>query len=517
MRTTPGQFEAESVRTPPESGIGIFKGFVSGGEICARALRVVAGVLPLVGAPASARASDVPGVGGDVFGVEDGVPKNPAAPLLDESLCAFGTPGRPLSLPEAVARALCANPKTRQSWAAIKTRAAAVGVAAGAFLPTLSSTWQDGRDRTSTMLNDHPEYDSDTMATPYSGSVSLSWVLYDFGGRQAAHENAADLLAAAQATHQATLQTVFDTVAKDYYAAQAARGAWVAAVETERMARDSLAVATHRVDRGVAPVSDALQAETALDQARLALSKAESDGQDALGQLAVDMALRPDTPLDLPEVGAGVEPDDDFRQSVAALIDEAVRHHPALRAVQAQAQAAQAEIRQTEAEGLPSVSLIGHYSRDTQPIAESLGLPTMAATRSDYYAGLQLTIPLFEGFSRTYKIHAARAEAERQRAAVDETRDKIALDVWTAYQALTMTTRNLGASAELLRVAQRSFDAAQNRYRTGVGSMIELLNAQSAVAGARRQRIRSLTDWRASRLDLAASLGRLDISMAEGP
>jgi outer membrane protein len=46
----------------------------------------------------------------------------------------------------------------------------------------------------------------------------------------------------------------------------------------------------------------------------------------------------------------------------------------------------------------------------------------------------------------------------------------------------------------------------------GVGNILELLNAQSSLAAAKRERIQSLTDWRSARLQLAAKLGRLGMS-----
>jgi hypothetical protein len=51
----------------------------------------------------------------------------------------------------------------------------------------------------------------------------------------------------------------------------------------------------------------------------------------------------------------------------------------------------------------------------------------------------------------------------------------------------------------------------RSRYEKGVGSIIELLSAQSALANARQRRVESLLDWRTARLQLAASLGRLNL------
>jgi outer membrane protein len=83
--------------------------------------------------------------------------------------------------------------------------------------------------------------------------------------------------------------------------------------------------------------------------------------------------------------------------------------------------------------------------------------------------------------------------------------------VWTSYQALQGATKNVKNSETLLDIAQRSFAVAQRRYQVGAGSILELLNAQSSYASAKRQRIQALTDWRSVRLQLAAHLGRLDM------
>ncbi|PKU21374.1 TolC family protein [Telmatospirillum siberiense] len=452
----------------------------------------------------------------DPFDADGDIPQTPASSMLGGGACAFGAPGQPLSLTEAVERALCGHPKTMAAWAGIKEQAAAVGVAKGAYLPTFSGSVQEMRDGSKTKVVGHPELETSVVSTAYSAGISLSWVLYDFGGREAALDNATELLAAAQASHQAALQLVFATVAKDYYAAQARQSLLTAALETERMAKHGFDIATRLVHTGVSPVSDALQAETVLVQAQVDRARAEGDARSAVGLLAADMMLRPDTPVTLPDADTGLKPDAAFENAVSALIDDAVRRHPSVRAAEAQLRAAEAGIRRTEAEGLPTVSLVGRSSRDNQPVSEGLGLRSYAATKTDKYVGLQVTVPLFEGFQREYKVRQAKAQTEAQQASLDDTRRQVGLDVWTAYQAVQTATQNLVRSAKLLDIAQQSCTVSQRQYTIGTGSMIELLNTQSALAAAKRQKVQSLADWRTSRLDLASKLGRLAMDGIEG-
>ncbi|MFP3276923.1 MAG: TolC family protein [Paraburkholderia sp.] len=444
------------------------------------------------------------------------VPVTAAASMSgDESLriCVFGALPDPLPLEEAVERALCNNPKTRESWANVKIAAADVGAARGAYLPTVSGNWQGVRDDTRTDVIGHPEFSSNYRNSVLrTESVSLNWVLYDFGGRAAALANANSLLVAARASQQAALETAFAAVAKDYYAAQAAQGAYVASQEIEQTAHDSFRAATGRVDKGVAPISDELQAQTSWAEAVTNRTKANGDWQTALGTLDSDMDLDASTPVTLPVVGDGVKPDAEFLESVDELIQEAKRSHPSVLAAQAQLEAAAQKVKETRAEGLPSLSLVAKYSWNNQPTTLEVGIPQFPTNGREWYLGFQVTIPIFEGFTRTYQIHEAEAKTELQRDTLNEVEQQVGLDVWTSYQAVKTATDNLDNTAMQLDVASRSYEAAQRRYQVGVGNILELLNAQSSLAAAKRERIQSLTDWRSARLQLAAKLGRLGMS-----
>ncbi len=446
----------------------------------------------------------------DPFETERAVPRVAAGSLIgSEADCRFGPVGEPLQLKEAIERALCNNNQTRQAWIGIKVQAAAVGESRGAFLPKVSAEIDATHDEALGRVQGHPELSSSDTSGFESGNVSLSWVLFDFGGRDAALRNATSLLAAAQAGHDGVLQTVFATTAQDYYAAQAATGVLAAAVDAEKASRGSYEAASARVDKGVAPVTDALQAQTALAQATYNRAKAAGDLQVALGVLAADMNLRADTTLALPDPYDGVQPNAEFDRSVSELMNDAARTHPEVRQAQAQLDAAVAKVDSVRAQGLPSVSLVVGSSRNNRPVSPSLGQPLYPATGRDMSFGIQVSVPLFSGFSTLYQVKQAQAQVELQQVALDDSRRQVELGVWTAYQHLQTATQNLDNSIKLLEAAHASREATQARYVSGVGSIIEQLAAESALVAAVSQRLQALTDWRSSRLQLAGKLGAL--------
>jgi outer membrane protein len=244
---------------------------------------------------------------------------------------------------------------------------------------------------------------------------------------------------------------------------------------------------------------------TTYAQASLDRAKANGEFKNAHGTLAIAMGLSANTPLIIEEQSEKL-PDTDFVKSVDALIEDAKSSHPSLIAAQAQLQAAKATVDAAKAEGLPTVALTGAVSYNDQ-----IGIaPGDTVTENDNI-GVQVNIPLFEGLGRSYRIQSAKAQVESKTADLANTEQQISLDVWKSYQSLQTETENLKSTDNLSQSAKQSFNVAQGRYKAGVGTIIELLNAQSSLASSRQQRIKALSNWRTARLKLAGSLGKLGL------
>ena len=395
---------------------------------------------------------------------------------------------------EVVDLALCQNPKTREVWANARSQAALVGVAQANFLPSLDGKIGVTQSQTNAA--------NSANTTQRSLSLTLSWLLYDFGARTATLENARQLLNAAASTLDATVQTVFLSAFQSYYNAQAARAAVTAARESETASRESLTAAEVRYTVGTGTPADRLQAQTAWSQATLNRIKAEGTLRNAFGTLANVMGLDASQPLTLDNIPER-EPEASFERDVDALIDEAKQRRPDLKAAEAQVKASQANVDYTRASGLPTLSLgtgPGWQKNDS------------ISTHSNSI-GLTLSVPIFSGFDTTYKIRSAQARADAANAQRDDIRLQVALDVWTAYQNLTTAGQTIRTTVDLLASAEQSERVALGRYKAGVGNILDVLNAQSALATARLQRIQALLDWNVSRAMLAKAVGTLDHSL----
>lgn len=432
----------------------------------------------------------------DPFATEAMLPLRASPQLaarVGDAPCARALPQTPMTALDAVDLALCNHPQTREVWAAARAQVALIGVARAAWLPTLDGKL--GSARTFTEQRDYNQH---------SAALSLSWLLFDSGLRAASLDSATQLFNAAVATQDATVQSLFLAALQAYYTAQASRAAVGSAVEAERAARESFQAADARYSVGAATPADRLQAQTALSQATLNRIRAEGEMRNATGVLANALGFEAQQPLQLAQPVDAL-PGRDFQKQVDALIADAQQRRPDLRAAEAQLKAAEANADLARAQGRPTLSLAAGPSwQDTGGVIARGG-----------NLGVTLSVPLFTGFDRSYRVRSAEAQAEVRAAQRDRLRNQVALDVWRAYQSLTTATQSLTTASDLVASAEQSERVALGRYKAGVGTVLDLLTAQSALAAARLQRIQAQLDWQVYRATLAQSVGVLDYSLLQ--
>ena len=437
-----------------------------------------------------------------------------AIPSLQETgrPCPSSLPARPLNLADVIDTALCRNPQTASAWATARSRAADVGTARAAYLPRLSASGSVTRvvagDRTSGGSSSGDGGDGSGLSsgsssgrTRYSASATLSYLLFDFGARGAALDGARALLDAARYTRNATLQGVYLSAVTGYYGWVSAEGALKAAVEGERAAKESLDAASIREQVGTATRADRLQAQTAYSQSQLIRVQAEGALRTARGTLANAMGLAANTPLKLAEAPA-VTPSADYTEQLDPLVTASIEARPDLAAAAANLRAAETDIDAARAAGRPTLSASASQGHTD----------TGATTRDTTSVGLTVSVPIFEGFATTYRTRAAEAALEASRAELERLRNQATLEVYQAHSELTTQTQSVFTAQSLVAAAEESESVARGRYEAGVGTILDLINAQSSAADARRQLVLARSNWAAARTQLAQAVGVLDPS-----
>jgi outer membrane protein len=395
--------------------------------------------------------------------------------------------------------ALRHNPKTRLGWAAIRASEAGVELARAGYWPQIDANFTGQRSR-ALNFSGQPA----NIQTRYGASISLSYLLWDFGARSGMLEQGKFELVSVRLTQDQTLQDVILQLEQSYYQVLGLQ----AVVEVNRQslkdAQKNLNAAQDRRASGLATVGDVYKAEAALAGSRLAVQQAEGQLASARGALATVIGDTPDTPLTLAaweEQPAHEMP----TQSVASLMEDARNARPELLSAKVQEQAATAKLTATRGSGLPTLNFDANTGRTrVLDIGDS----------SQFNAMLTLKVPLFAGFGDRAAIHQAEAQLDSSRVNIDDLRSQVELQVWQSYQNLRTAAATLDSSAAQLRSAALAADVSNARYKSGLETILDVLITQTTLANARVQQVQARLDWAAARTALGHAVGGLKTSIS---
>src|SRR5436305_349853 len=398
--------------------------------------------------------------------------------------------GVPLGLAQGIDLALSNNPATRTTWLEARLAEANLGSVRSAYLPTIDLGASLTRAHTS----------SGTATTLSGPNLSLDYLLFDFGGRNAAAEAARQTLIASGFTHNQTIQNVILNVEQAYYDYLDAKALLTAQEATIKERQTSLDSADARHRAGVATIADVLQARTALSQAKLTYETIDGNLRRLQGTIATLMGVPASTPFVVGDLPQDV-PVQQVSDAVESLMTRAISDRPDLAAARAEFERARQQVQVVRAQGLPSIG-----------VGASVGnVFTNGLNRrsTPYSAGVSLRLPLVTGFRNTYDIRAAQHETQLAAENARNVEQQVGLQVWTSYYALQTAMQRVATSRDLLRDARESVDVALGRYRAGIGNILDLLTAQAALENARAEEVQARTDWFLSVAQLAHDTGTL--------
>ncbi|MEO7728749.1 MAG: TolC family protein [Burkholderiales bacterium] len=429
---------------------------------------------------------------------------------------------KPLSLAQLTEIALALNARTRQAWLVARVEAAQSGIDHAGDFPTITglisdriarpisatsgfpnTTLIDARGNSATLAAGGRPY---SILTTYGPALSLSYVLFDFGKRAADKEATEYRLLAANLAQNRTLQDVAFQVEQAYYRVLGFEQLVRATRESLKNFQTGLDAAQRRRDSGLATVADVYRSETQIGQVQLVLSRNEGELSKARGLLAGTVGLPVNFPLQLQPMSI-TPPVTEITQSMDDLLKQAKVNRPDLVAAEARALAARATARAESRAGLPTLQFISQYGRQ---------IYTNSLTAQDAYSfGLNLTIPIFNGFGDTYRSRRREEEAKIAAAVRDQIYTQTEQDVWQAYFDLQTAATSISSSANLIKSASQSADAAVARYKGGVGSLLDLITAQLDDTNAKVQEIQSRLDWYQALARLHFALGAADMKIGK--
>ena len=413
------------------------------------------------------------------------------------------------SLPELVDVAETNNPATRIAWNDARRVALAAGIAESAFLPKITATAVGGVQSSNGSSSGSSTNFGNSSANGTLSAVSLQWLLFDFGERAAVVDAAKQASVVSNIAFTAVHQQLIHRVATAFYDHAAAEARLATASQSLKNAEAVQTAAENRYKHGVGTVMEVAQARQGTAQANLAVVQTTGGTEDAYLALITAMGISPLAKLKIADVsGRSLSPA--TAAPVETLIAEALARRPDIQSAYAAQKASLANVRAAQAEFMPKffLSTTGTYDSGNLDVT---ALPSSSQQSStvnvsghhlggSIFAGV--TLPLYDGGTRSAALSQARAEADSAEAKMTQVRDEAVRQIAFADNALHTSLAAYSASKSLEAAAQTTFDAALAAYRKGVGSITDATLAEIRLLQAKN----AATDAYSTALSAAATL-----------
>jgi outer membrane protein len=371
-----------------------------------------------------------------------------------------------LTLEDARRIALQNHPRIAAAQAAASATSQQVTEARSAYFPNLygsiTGVEADSGSRIAAGALNNP-----AIFNRFASGLTVEQLVTDFGRTQNLVASARLNAQAAQEGVNFSRADVLLNVDRTFYGALRAQAVLRVANETVKQRQLVSEQITVLAEKGKSRSGlDVSFANVNLGEAKLLLVKAQNDAQAALAVLAEALGIRGAPQFDLVEPG-------DAPQTLPALDDAlaaAERARPELAAARFETDSARRFAVAERDLSLPAISLAGVTG--VAPYRQSQIPETYSA------AGFNVHIPIFNG--RLFSARRAEAEdrAREASAVLADLQGRIARDVSIVWHSANTAWQNLALTTQILEQANKALDLAQARYDLGLGSIIELSQAQ---------------------------------------
>ncbi len=424
-----------------------------------------------------------------VFGVmmllANAVSAGAAEPLIRD--------GEHLNLERCIDIAVRNQPAILQYYYTAQVNEALLGQARSAYYPHLDVASNYTQYNAISRQND-PHSPITQYGYEYAGNnVVLKQKIYDFGKREANVDVASINRQAALSDVENQITGVVNSVKTAYYSVLSAKRAEAVHREAIGQYRQQLELARLFFESGKKPKYDVTTAEVNLSSAEVKLIQAESDLDNAWVQLnnimGYDGAARY-TLEDTPAPGV-------YQIDEQAALEQAYQKRSDLQSLMAQKASAHRAVEAAKKDYFPSLDASAGYDFAGSQTPLSQG----------WNAGVALTWNLFKGFSTKMEIEKATASLRVVEAKIAGLKLQIRQDIKKARLEIKQATETIANADVQVRQAQENLELASLRYKTGIGTPLEVTNATVSYSNAKLTRIAAVYQFYTAVANIEKAMG----------
>jgi len=400
-------------------------------------------------------------------------------------------PDTTLTLQQVVDLGLCRNPQTAAAYASYRSAHFTKNVAYANYLPKIDASASAGRD--------HRVHDD----WSYSGSLSASYLIFDFGRRSSDVATSLATYRAAGFDYDESVQNYVYSVIGAYYELLNADANVTAAEMALKVAKTAKDTADKKFKAGAVAKADVFKADTTLASAELKLERAKNTREVTKGNLLTKLSFPANqeiTIADMPSTfGSDAESED-----IDKLIEIARKKRPDLLKATANKDAAWNRRNSAFLKNLPSISARASVDMHANSVG---GLFEHMSDRAGGSVGLSVSMPIFAGFANAYNARAAVANYDAAVENERSVRNNAMMDVFTAYQNYKTAKTVLEQTNSLLKSATENERVTSGMYKVGRSTMLDWQQAQSDLIDARNQNNAAKYDLYVKRAAVALAIG----------
>ncbi|MDY6792098.1 MAG: TolC family protein [Thermodesulfobacteriota bacterium] len=431
-----------------------------------------------------------------------------AAPLTSMA----ESPSQPLTLEEAIASALKHNPRVMSARHEVAAAGFQVTTARSGLMPQLYLSERFNRTNSplwafGTKLNqgiiETTDFNPDRLNEPdainnFNTALSLNWNLFDGGQTWIGWRQSQQGQRAAELSLRRSEQQTIALVAKAYMELLLAVENHGVIAQSLKTSRAHFKLVQDRFRSGISVKSDVLRAQVRI--ADLEQKRLMSHSRIQVAQAMLHAAMgQPDA--------ARIVPTSPFercvppKESLTQWIDRALEKRPDLKQLDIQKLIAEKGVKRARSGHWPTFSLQGSYELNSEDLSKA---------EDNYTVGAMLRMNLYSG----QRISSQTAEAKAMVAKLNSLRNSFELNVRVEtqrsfYQAQS-AWQSIAVSRSAITQAEESLRIVSNRFASGLLTIVDLLDAQTALQQVRIQLFTALHDYKVARIELALAAGIID-------
>ncbi|MHC1759710.1 MAG: TolC family protein [Negativicutes bacterium] len=400
-----------------------------------------------------------------------------------------------ITLDQAVNMALTNNPIGKIAVFEFEAAKGALTAARSYRWPTLSATHRDSWTWAGENANQRNSLPKNYVSDYFSNSVSASWTLWS-GNRVESQVSQAKLsLDVSQWEIAAARQELKYSATDAYFKFMAARDAVKLATESVERLERYLQDVKLQFEVGVVAKVDVLRSEVELAKAKQTLIEAKNAYDVTMANLNTIIGLPLTTELSV----KGDMTYEIYGQALAACMDVALRQRPEIYQSTDAAKIAQEAVTIARSGYLPTVSAVYQAGWNDSKFAGT----------NNYNWTIYLTTNwnFMDSGLTSGKVKQAVENFNKAKEQLKQTVDTVKLEVQATYLTMKAAEQSIQTSSAAVGLAEEDYKIKVIRYQAGVGTNLDVLDAQVALTTAKNNYLQAMYSYNNFRAKLERSMG----------